>query len=137
MQAFRWEVRGIWRRHSPPPGEWHVHHPRAGFTLTEIMIVVMLIGLLSMIAIPGFIRARENARASLCVTHQRLIEAALDRWSFESGAAAGTTAHRTDLLPFLKRGEWPSCPFGNTPFPDELTVEARVQCPAGVATHVR
>lgn len=115
----------------------YFHHSQAGFTLTEIMIVVMLIGLLSMIAIPGFIRARENARTSLCVTHQRLIEAALDRWAFETGAAAGTSALRMDLQPYLRRGEWPTCPFNNTPFPNEIPVDEPVQCPAGVAAHVR
>jgi prepilin-type N-terminal cleavage/methylation domain-containing protein len=128
---------GRWNRHIPPSDQPNTRDLRQGFTLIEIMIVVLLIGLLSMIAIPGFIRARENARSSLCMTHQRLLEAAVDRWAFETGAPTGTSALRADLQPYLRRGEWPMCPFGNTPFPNEIPVDTPVQCPSGVAAHVR
>jgi len=37
---------------------------KSGFTLIEIMIVVAIIGLLSVIGIPSFLKARENARAT-------------------------------------------------------------------------
>jgi type II secretory pathway pseudopilin PulG len=101
------------------------------------MIVVMLIGLLSMIAVPSFIRSRESTRASLCMSHQRLIEGALDRWAIDSGAPPGSVARRIDLQPHIGRGEWPVCPFGNTPFPTELLMDTPVGCPSGAPTHVR
>ena len=39
---------------------------KAGFTLVEIMIVVAIIALLAAIAIPNFVKARENSQRSAC-----------------------------------------------------------------------
>ena len=39
-------------------------HPRAGFTLVEIMIVVAVISLLATIAVPNWLRARKRSQAT-------------------------------------------------------------------------
>lgn len=54
-----------------------------GFTLVEIMIVVAIIGLLAVIAIPTFIRARENSQTSACLNNLRQIDAAKDQWAMD------------------------------------------------------
>jgi prepilin-type N-terminal cleavage/methylation domain-containing protein len=46
---------------------------KSGFTLVEIMIVILIIGLLTAIAIPGFMKSREQTRKQLCSENQRLI----------------------------------------------------------------
>ena len=46
------------------------------FTLVEIMIVVLIIGILLAIAIPNFIQAREASRAKSCVGNLKEIDSA-------------------------------------------------------------
>lgn len=49
---------------------------RRAFTLVEIMIVVLIIGILLAIAIPNFISARETSRAKSCVGNLKQIDSA-------------------------------------------------------------
>lgn len=49
---------------------------RRAFTLVEIMIVVLIIGILLAIAVPNFIQARETSRARSCVGNLKQIDSA-------------------------------------------------------------
>jgi prepilin-type N-terminal cleavage/methylation domain-containing protein len=90
-------------------------HPRAGFTLVEIMIVVAIIGLLAAVAIPNLVKARKDAQRVACVQNLRNIEGAKARWALEERKSDTATPGDVDLFGVDKyiAGK-PSCPANGT-----------------------
>src|SRR3989442_28699 len=77
----------------------------AGFKLVEIMIVVAIIGLLAAIAIPNFVKARENAQLNSIFNNLRIIEGAKDQWALENKKGTGdAVASIVTISDFLKGG---------------------------------
>ncbi len=82
-----------------------------GFTLVEIMIVVLIIGILLAIAVPNFVKARQNSRVQTVVGNLKQIESAKEQWAMDTGAASTATPTSADLTPdYVKK--WPIGPVG-------------------------
>src|ERR1700757_4008113 len=61
-----------------------------GFTLVEIMIVVVIIGLLAAMAIPAFQKVRQSSQDKAVLNNARQLSAAADQYYLENGASTVT-----------------------------------------------
>ena len=71
---------------------------RSAFTLVEIMIVVLIIGILLAIAVPNFVRARESSRGKACIANLKEIDAAKEQYAMDNKLNTGSTAVASDPL---------------------------------------
>ncbi len=94
-----------------------------GFTLVEIMIVVVIIGLLAAMAIPAFQKVRSSSQDKACLNNARQLAAAADQYFLEKGVSQVdfTSLVGTDTDRYIKTlntvaGEtYPSTYTQNTP----------------------
>ena len=63
-----------------------------GFTLIEILIVVILLGILAAIVVPMFTDASDDTRVSTCVSNMATIRSQAELFRAQTGAYPGTTA---------------------------------------------
>ena len=89
---------------------------KQGFTLVEIMIVVMIIGLLTAIAMPAFQRARRTAQTNTCKENLRQIDSAVQQYIIENKlTTSGLAAVGAELVGpdnYIQRD--PECPASGT-----------------------
>ena len=93
------------------------NNTKKGFTLVEIMIVVLIIGILMAIAIPNFMSARARSQTSTCIANLKQIESAKEQWAMVNKKGATDTPASSDLTGTATDGylkSYPSCPTSGT-----------------------
>ena len=93
----------------------------AAFTLVEIMIVVAIIGLLSAIVIPNYVRTRGQSYMHACIDNLRQVDSAVHVWALEYRKGSSATVAFTDIRDYL-RGPL-TCPSGGTTFADSYQLD--------------
>jgi prepilin-type N-terminal cleavage/methylation domain-containing protein len=95
---------------------------KAGFTLVEIMIVVAIIGLLAVIAIPNFVRARATSQTSACINNLRQVDSAAQQWALETKQATNAQPAFSDISGYMRSSV--VCPAGgnNATFASSYTL---------------
>ena len=88
---------------------------RRAFTLTEVMVVVLIIAIIAAIAVPQWVTARGRSQQKVCMTQLREMESAKEMFATESRLSAGDTVVMADIFPsYLQGTAAPQCPGGGT-----------------------
>jgi hypothetical protein len=72
------------------------------------------LGIISAIAIPNFVKARQTAQKNACINNLRQIDGAKQQWALENKKSESDTPSREDLMPFFPNKQFPVCPSGGT-----------------------
>lgn len=99
----------------------------SAFTLTEICIVVTLLGLLAAVAVPHFARARVSCQQTTCINNLRQIDNAVQTWALEARRSPQSPVKFKDIAPFLTRQV--VCPAGGRSFEESYVLSTVAEPP--------
>jgi type IV pilus assembly protein PilA len=79
-----------------------MNQSKRGFTLVEIMIVVVIIGLLAAMAIPAFQKVRSSSQDKAVMNNMRQLGSAADQYFMENGTSTATLTSLVGSSNYIK-----------------------------------
>lgn len=86
-------------------------HRQKGFTLVELLVVVLILGALAAIAVPRIIGGATNAKINACKTNVDLINSQIELYYANNGDWPDSLSIVTTDPNYFPDGA-PACPFG-------------------------
>jgi len=105
----------------------------SGFTFIELIIVITVIGLLVAIAVPSYIRIRDNSRLSVIYSNLRTIEHAKSEWALENHKTTGAPIASVVMLSNYFRSGAIHDALNENYIPNAVGTPAQADLPTGVA----
>jgi prepilin-type N-terminal cleavage/methylation domain-containing protein len=85
---------------------------KKGFTLVELLVVVLILGALAAIAVPRIIGGAQSAKANACATNVDLINQQIELYYSQTGNWPSALTDVTQNQEYFPDGE-PNCPLGD------------------------
>lgn len=104
---------------------------RQGFTLVELVVVVMILGILAAVAAPKLLGTSGTATDNGLRQTVSVVRDAIERYAAENGGdfpGTDEASFKAAIKPYL-RGEFPTCPVGHNNASVDVT---NVTTPLGV-----
>ncbi len=86
---------------------------KKGFTLIELMIVVVIIGILAAIAIPNFVQIIDKAKVSSVKANMHTFQVAIETYAVDSAGVYPQTDVMTSYLPNNFKNPYTNATGGN------------------------
>jgi len=92
-----------------------------GFTLIELMVVIVIIAILAAVALPNFMGATERARESAVRSAVKTIQTALEMYATDNQGYYPGDIYSLTTGNYLPGGKFPNNPATNSPYTFTVT----------------
>ncbi|HTY89493.1 MAG TPA: hypothetical protein VMB80_18735 [Candidatus Acidoferrum sp.] len=97
-----------------PEGCLTIGNGSQSYATSALLPAAAVLGGMSAIAIPNFIKARTVSQKNACINHLGQIDAAKQQWALEKGKSSTDVPTFDDIKVYLVHERLPQCPAGGT-----------------------